>query len=203
MKTVAEIAQEIVTREGGFVNDPADQGGPTKYGVTLATLKRLGIDVNGDGRSDIADLKSLSRAKAAEIFATYYFEKPGLANLPEALQPAIFDMYVNSGANAVKILQRLLVDMGHDLAVDGAVGPQTIAAAHGAALRDPVLFADAYGIARRNYYYALADARPQSRKFARRNDGGKGGWILRAEEFISPRFQLSAAQHRERTAKWG
>jgi lysozyme family protein len=85
MKTVAEIAQEIVTREGGFVNDPADQGGPTKYGVTLATLKRLGIDVNGDGRSDIADLKSLSRAKAAEIFASYYFEKPGLANLPEAL----------------------------------------------------------------------------------------------------------------------
>ena len=53
------------------------------------------------------------------------------------------------------------------------------------------------------YYYALADARPQSRKFARRADGGKGGWILRAETFMSPRFRLTAAEHLERTAKWG
>jgi lysozyme family protein len=203
MKTVAEIADEIVAREGGFVNDPADPGGPTKFGVTLATLKRLGVDVTGDGLSDIADVKALTRTKAAQIFAEYYFRRPGIAGLPEALQPSIFDMYVNSGANAVKILQRLLVDMGHDLVADGVLGPQTIAAAHIAALRDPALLADAYGIARRNYYYALADARPQSRKFARRNDGGKGGWILRAEEFISPRFQLTEAQHRERTARWG
>ncbi|MFZ1727790.1 MAG: peptidoglycan-binding protein, partial [Albidovulum sp.] len=51
-------------------------------------------------------------------------------------------------------------------------------------------------------YYALADARPASRKYARRRDGGKGGWIIRAEEFISPRFHLSEAEHRERCARW-
>ncbi|MCC6007914.1 MAG: peptidoglycan-binding protein, partial [Rhodobacteraceae bacterium] len=62
---------------------------------------------------------------------------------------------------------------------------------------------DAYGIARRNYYYALGDTRPPLRKFARRRDGGKGGWIVRAEEFISPRFHLSAAEHRARVAAWG
>ena len=50
--------------------------------------------------------------------------------------------------------------------------------------------------------YALADARPASRKFARRRDGGKGGWITRAEEFISPRYHLTDAQHRARTAGW-
>ncbi|MBL3566472.1 peptidoglycan-binding protein, partial [Rhodovulum sulfidophilum] len=60
-----------------------------------------------------------------------------------------------------------------------------------------------YGIARRNYYYALADRRPASRKYACRRDGGKGGWILRAEEFISPRYRLSEAEHRERVARWG
>jgi hypothetical protein len=65
------------------------------------------------------------------------------------------------------------------------------------------LLADAYGIARRNYYYRLADGRPQSRKYARRRDGGKGGWIRRAEEFLSPRFHLTDAEHRERTAAWG
>ncbi|MEL6642136.1 MAG: putative peptidoglycan-binding domain-containing protein, partial [Pseudomonadota bacterium] len=66
----------------------------------------------------------------------------------------------------------------------------------------PNHIADAYGIARRNYYYSLADRRAASRKYARRRDGGKGGWIRRAEEFISPRFHLTAAQHAKRTAAW-
>ena len=38
--------------------------------------------------------------------------------------------------------------------------------------------------------------------FARRRDGGKGGWITRAEAFIAPRYHLTAAEHRERTARW-
>lgn len=203
MKSVTDIASEIVSREGGFVDDPDDPGGPTKHGVTLATLKRLGIDVTGDGRTDIGDVRALTRNRAIQIYVEHYFRRPRIGDLPEALQPSVFDMYVNAGANAVKLLQRLLTDMGHDLSVDGAIGPRTIAAAHVAAGADPVLLADAYGIARRNYYYRLADERPQSRKFARRKDGAKGGWITRAEEFISPRFHLTDAAHRERTASWG
>ena len=202
MKSVEDIAKEIVAREGGFVNDPDDPGGATKFGVTLGTLHRLGIDLTQDGRSDIADVKALTREAAVRIFVSDYFERPRLGDLPEALQASVFDMYVNAGANAVKILQTLLNDMGHDLQVDGTVGPQTVAAAHQAAVRDPLLLADAYGIARRNYYYRLADARPASRKFARTKDGGKGGWILRAEEFISPRFRLTIQEHRERCAAW-
>lgn len=202
MKTVTDIAREIVAREGGFVNDPNDPGGATKYGVTVATLQRLGLDITGDGKTDIADVRALTPDRAVQIFTEYYFRRPRLGDLPEALQPSIFDMYVNAGANAVKILQQVLIDLAADLAEDGVLGPQTIAAAHAAAAPDPALFADAYGIARRTYYYTLADARPQSRKYARRRDGSKGGWILRAEEFISPRFHLTEAQHRERTASW-
>jgi len=87
--------------------------------------------------------------------------------------------------------------------VDGALGPKTIAAAHAAAQAAPSHIADAYGIARRNYYYALGDARPASRKYAKRRDGGRGGWIIRAEEFMSPRYRLSPAQHAQRVAAWG
>lgn len=203
MKTVHDIASEIVAREGGYVNDPDDPGGATKYGVTIHTMRRLGLDLTGDGRITPADVRRLTRAKATEIFVQHYFRRPGIAALPDTIQPSVFDMYVNAGSNAVKILQRLLIQMGHDVIVDGAIGPQTIRAAQAAYDAAPGHFADAYGIARRNYYYALADARPASRKYARRRDGGKGGWITRAEEFIAPRFHLSDLEHRRRTATWG
>lgn len=203
MKTVKEIAEEIVAREGGFVNDPDDPGGATNYGVTIHTMRRLGLDINRDARIDVADVRALTRSQAVDIYIEHYFKRPGLAALPEAVQPSVFDMYVNAGMNAVKILQRLCADMGFPCDPDGQVGPQTIRAAQAAFEAAPSHFADAYGIARRNYYYALADARPQSRKFARRRDGGKGGWITRAEEFISPRYHLTRAQHAARVAKWG
>lgn len=203
MKSVQDIAKEIVAREGGYVNDPDDPGGATKYGVTLGTLQRLGIDLTADGKITARDVQKLSREKAVEIYVEHYYTRPRLAELPAALQPTVFDMYVNSGANAVKILQRLLSKMGYGLADDGVLGPKTLAAAHAAAEAAPDLIADAYGIERRNYYYALADQRPASRKYATTRKGTKGGWILRAEEFISPRFHLSEAEHKARVAKWG
>ena len=197
MKTVRDLAEEIVVREGGFVDDPDDPGGATKYGVTLATLRRV------HGQADVASLKALSRTGAVEIFVEYYFHRPRIGELPRALQASVFDMYVNAGAGAVRILQRLLREMGQSVDVDGVIGPQTVAAAQAAYAAGPEHLADAYGIARRNYYYRLGDTRPKSRKYARRRDGGKGGWIRRAEEFISARYHLSDAEHQARVAPWG
>lgn len=202
MQSVQDIAKEIVAREGGYVNDPDDPGGATKYGVTIGTMQRLGLDLTKDGRVNVDDVKRLTRAQAEQIFVDHYFHGPRINLLPEALQASVFDMYVNAGANAVKILQRLLLDMGQSLSVDGVIGPKTAAAAQSAAEIAPGHIADAYGIARRNYYYSLADQRPASRKYARRRDGGKGGWILRAEEFISPHYRLTDVQHAKRVATW-
>lgn len=203
MDKITEMARAIVAREGGFVNDPDDPGGATNHGVTLGTLARVGLDVTGDGAVDVADVRALSRDQAVSIFLKHYFHDPRIADLPECLQDSLFDMYVNAGNNAVKILQRLLGQMGHRLAVDGAIGPMTAGAARAAAVISPTHLRDAYAIARRNYYYSLADHRPASRKYARRRDGGKGGWITRAEEFMSARYHLSAADHAARVAAWG
>lgn len=203
MQSVRSIAFEIIRREGGFVNDPDDPGGPTKFGVTLQTLRALGLDLNKDGRVDTADVALLTQAQAVDIFIEDFFDRPRIAMLPEALWPSVFDMYVNAGSNAVRILQRLLGEMGFDLRVDGIIGPLTARAAHKALVQAPDHLVDAYGIARRDYYYQLADRRPASRKFARRRDGGKGGWITRAEEFIAPHWHLSEDAHRARVAKWG
>jgi lysozyme family protein len=202
MQSIEQIATEIVAREGGFVNDPDDPGGATNFGVTIHTMRRLGLDLDRDGDVDVGDVRALSRGQAVAIFIDHYYRRPGIAGLPTVLRVSVFDMYVNAGANAVKILQRLLREMGEAVDVDGVIGPQTQAAAARAAQAAPGHIADAYGIARRNYYLALADARPSSRKFARTRSGGKGGWIRRAEEFIAPRFHLSDQAFQQRVAAW-
>ncbi len=206
MKTVSDIADEIIAREGGYVNDPDDPGGATNFGVTIHTMRRLGLDLTGDGKVTPADVKRLTRDQARDIFIEHYFKRPRIGELPEALQASVFDMYVNAGGGgAIRILQKLLRKMGHPVGVDGGViGPQTLAATRIAHDEAPDHIADAYGIERRNFYYRLADNRPpSSRKYARRRDGGKGGWIKRAEEFISPKYHLTEAEHRARVAAWG
>lgn len=200
---VRQIADEIVAREGGYVNDPDDPGGATKYGVTIHTMRRLGLDLTGDGAVTAQDVRHLSRDQAVDIFIDHYFQRPRIGELPVALQPTVFDMYVNAGGNAVKILQRLLNEMGAQVSVDGAIGPKTIAATAQVWARAQDHLVDAYGIARRNYYFRLADRRPASRKYARSRAGDKGGWIKRAEEFISPRYHLSDTQFAARVAAWG
>ncbi|MEM8822191.1 MAG: holin-associated N-acetylmuramidase [Pseudomonadota bacterium] len=202
MLTVKDIAQQIVAREGGYVNDPDDPGGATNHGVTIHTMRALGLDLDGDGDVTARDVRRLSRARAIEIFIDHYFYRVGVDRLPKVIQSSVFDMYVNAGANAVRILQRLLGQMGHSVTVDGVIGPQTAAAARAVAADAGTHFANAYGIARRDYYYALADRRPSSRKYAKRRDGGKGGWIRRAEEFTDAKYHLSEAEHRARVAAW-
>lgn len=202
MDKVTQIATEIVTREGGYVNDPDDPGGATNHGVTIHTMKRLGLDLTKDGRITPEDVRRLTREQAVRIFIDHYYKRPRINELPEVIRASVFDMYVNAGSHAVKILQRLLTDMRLPCAVDGVLGPQTIALASKAVDLAPDHLLDAYGIARRNYYYRLADKRPKSRKYALQRNGGKGGWIARAEEFISPQYHLSKAEHSERVASW-
>ena len=199
---VRAIAKEIVAREGGYVNDPDDRGGATKYGVTIHTMRRLGLDLNGDGRVTSADVKQLTRAQAEAIFLEHYFTKPRIDELPEPLQATVFDMYVNAGGHAVKILQRLLGKMGFPVTVDGAIGAKTIAATARAFAVAQDFMVDAYGIERRNYYFALADRRRNNRKYARSRAGGKGGWIKRAEAFLDSRYHLTDAQFQQRVAAW-
>lgn len=203
MQTVRDIAEEIVAREGGYVNDPDDPGGATNYGVTIHTMRRLGLDLTGDGVIGVADVRALTREQAVDIFITHYFVRPRIAEMPSALQASLFDMYVNAGGNAVKILQRMLKDMGYAVSVDGAIGPQTLEATRDASKPDGLALRDAYGVARRNYYFRIGDGRVASRKYARTRAGGKGGWIKRAEEFLSPRYHMTDAQFQQRVAAWG
>ena len=67
MHDIEEMTAEIVRREGGFVNDPDDPGGATKYGVTIHTLRAL------RGPATVADVQALTEAEAIVIFKSQYF----------------------------------------------------------------------------------------------------------------------------------
>ena len=120
----------------------------------------------------------LTRDQVVDIFIRHYFGRPRINLLPEPLQASVFDMYVNADGNAAKILQRLLPEFGKVVSVDGALGPKTAAAVGRAYEKAGPYLVDAYGIARRNYYFRIADARSASRKYARTRAGGEGGWII-------------------------
>tara|TARA_R110000851_G_scaffold59347_9_gene137411 strand:- start:16954 stop:17574 length:621 start_codon:yes stop_codon:yes gene_type:complete len=203
--TIEKIAQDIVAREGGYVNDPDDPGGPTKFGVTIHTMRALGMDLDGDGDVDSSDVKILTIEQANEVFLKHYFYKPKIDQLPTCLHATVFDMQVNSGSNAIKILQRLVNSVpntGNAISTDGAIGPMTLAKVNAAFEKMGASIEDAYGVERRNYYFRLADRRPSSRKYARTLRGGKGGWIKRAEEFMRPRYRMTNAAFKQRTARW-
>lgn len=113
----------ILAHEGGLVNNPNDPGGWTNRGVTIGTLKKLGIDKDGDGDSDLADLKLLTAADAAKVFKRFYADHVQADLLPIGLDYAMTDFAVNSGpTRAAEHLQRIL-----GVAVDGHIGPQTLA----------------------------------------------------------------------------
>ncbi len=196
MQSVDEITADIIKREGGFVNDPDDPGGATKYGVTLNTLRQV------RGSATVDDVKALTVDEAAEIYKRDYYSKPKIDQLPGPLQATVYDMQVNAGSNAIKILQRLLADFDEKVGVDGALGPQSIGAVQRVYEKQGEYMVDAYSIARRDYYFDLADRRPSSRKYACTKAGGKGGWITRAEEFMEPKYRMTDDEFHQRVAAW-
>ena len=115
--------EAVLKHEGGFVDHPKDPGGATNKGITIGTLKRLGIDVDGDGDSDLADLKALRRSDVARVYRLFYWDAVKGDMLSSGVDTVVADFAVNSGpSRAAKHLQRALL-----LAEDGDIGPKTLA----------------------------------------------------------------------------
>ena len=156
MKNFNEIIEQVLEHEGGYVNDPKDLGGETKYGIT----KRFYPDI---------DIKNLTIEQATEIYKKDYWDKNKVESLPQNLWHIYFDMCVNMGKRtAVKVLQRAAVNKGRDIEVDGGLGPMTIGALKGVEL-------DRVRAFRVKYYVDLITARPEQEKFFL-------GWFRRATE---------------------
>jgi len=91
----------VLKHEGGFVNHPKDPGGATNFGITQATL--------ADFRKKpvtVAEVKSMTKDEAGEIYRWRYWSPPLCEALPEGVDYMVFDLAVNSGVSrAVKFLR--------------------------------------------------------------------------------------------------
>jgi len=110
MKTNFEHAiARLFESEGGYVDDPADRGGPTKYGITLPTLaEQRGRPVTK------ADLIALTCDEAAVVYRDLYWAKIQGDDLPSGVDYAVFDAAVHSGPRqAARWLQDALGGSPH------------------------------------------------------------------------------------------
>jgi Glycosyl hydrolase 108/Predicted Peptidoglycan domain len=109
----------VLANEGGFVENAADPGGATNFGITKRTLEAfVGHPVSID------DVKNLSSNTAIEIYRSNYWNMMLCDSLPSGVDLMVFDYGVNSGpGQAVKTLQKLV-----GVNQDGAMGKITLPA---------------------------------------------------------------------------
>lgn len=110
--------------EGGYVDDPADPGGATNMGITLATYREWSDDPD----LGAAQLRGISDRTARAIYRSLYWNPLRADALPLGVDLSVFDMGVNAGIwCSARILQRALGFTGKK--ADGSIGPETLAAA--------------------------------------------------------------------------
>jgi lysozyme family protein len=160
----------IFKAEGGYSDTPGDPGGPTNFGITLATLKAY----EGNPNLTAQDVKNLTPATAKEIYRSNYWNRMQCGALPAGLDLEVFDFGVNAGpGEAVKALQRIV-----GVTADGSIGPITLAAIGRFKPRDLI---SQYSEARLAYYKGL------------NNPEFEQGWTARVAQIQTAASQMLEA----------
>lgn len=128
-KSITQLLDELIAREGGYVNHAADRGGPTNWGVTEQVARAFGYR---------GDMRAMARPVALDIYRRRYWLRPGFGDVAEfmpRLAEELFDTGVNMGPKvAATFLQRALNGLNRggadypDIAADGDIGPMTLLA---------------------------------------------------------------------------
>lgn len=162
---------QLLKHEGGYT---VDTGGRTMYGITEAVFKDF---QKKTGKFPGVDIAKISQEMARAVYSALYWA-PLMADkiTNQGAAVALFDFAVNAGiGRAVKEAQAALNSMGYKLAVDGGMGPATLAAINKAGAG----FANALTRRRVDFYKRLAASNPEKYgKYLK-------GWLKRAETFFS------------------
>jgi lysozyme family protein len=127
--SIEQLIEDVIEREGGYVNHPADKGGPTNWGITQSVARQQGYH---------GDMRALPQSEAVSIYRRLYWASPGFAKIAlyaPKLAAEMFDTGINMGTGtATGFLQRALNALNRnasdypDITVDRRAGPVTIAA---------------------------------------------------------------------------
>lgn len=174
MPDIDTMIDDILRREGGYVDHANDRGGATNYGVTQQTLSEyLGRAVTKD------DVRNMGIDLAREIYRKNYYYGPKIDRLPKTIQPFIFDCSINHGPlRAIKFVQKICnaARIAAKIGVDGKMGPATERAA--AATQDSLggEFLARLIEERRRFYGKIVERDPSQKVFL-------AGWMNRVDEF--------------------
>jgi lysozyme family protein len=161
MASFDKAIEFVLKNEGGFVDDPKDTGGATKYGISLAFLKRHGIDVNKDGVVNKGDVVILSVDDAKKLYKENFWLGDGIKE--QTLATKFLDCCVLEGVGqATHLLQRALNYLGAHLVEDGVFGEQTLAALNSA---DKKKVMELWPHILVQFYERCVEVAPQKRKF--------------------------------------
>ncbi len=161
--------------EGDWSDDPLDNGGRTKFGITedewFSFCRREAI-------APINPINTLTRAQAEQVYRLDYWGKLNCSQFDrEEVARELFDSGVNCGiGSAAYFAQRaynlLRTDGSPALAEDGALGPRTVNALNILSLAYPDALLAALNGEQYNYYKTLVTNNPAQRHFIR-------GWVKR------------------------
>ena len=168
---VARLIDELIEREGGYVNHPADRGGATCWGITEAVARAHGYG---------GPMRALPRIEAASIYRRLFWLRPrfdAVARRSVRIAEELFDTGANMGPTvASTFLQRALTALNRngkdyaDLTPDGRIGETTLAALdrflsiRGATSGETVLLR-ALEALQGERYLRLAERRPANEAF--------------------------------------
>lgn len=186
MAKVELLAPYIKKWEGGFVNDPADSGGATNMGVTIATFEAY-CKRKAYPRPTVERLKRLSEKEWLDILKTMFWDRwKADAIKSQKVANILVDWVWGSGSHGILIPQRLL-----GVKVDGVVGEKTLEALNA---QDPDKFFQAVFEARKKFLQdiTVGSIRRYEARIGRKATGAEllkhtnkrflKGWLNRLED---------------------
>ncbi len=100
---VTRLIDEVIGREGGYSNHPADRGGATRWGITEAVARAHGYR---------GEMRTFPRDEAVRLYKRIYWDRPGfdrIGGIAPDIAAELFDTGVNMGPGvAVSFLHRAL-----------------------------------------------------------------------------------------------
>ena len=164
----------VIAKEGGYVDDPYDKGGATKYGISSRFIKANDLKIK--------DVKELTLLQAKEIYHMFFWNPLKIDSFNDStVQLFLFDTAINCGNEKAALLLQSSINSISHIAVDGKIGNETISTCNNITSNDSnnKLLKRLMLSNRIAYYMHIIESNETQRRFLK-------GWVNRAVDVFKP-----------------